>query len=152
PPHPLPLRLHLIPIPTKMQGPMKNDPFKLISNGNIHFLRIIPHTVEADIDFSISWRTRLTEIECDNIGVIIMLEVLTVYFQEALVRAEDVINPFEPPSLLSKDSFYRLFNLSPVVEVELNIVKEKINLGRFRHNFKFRKHLIANRCRFVYHE
>ena len=131
---------------------MKNHPSKLIRNGNIHFLRVFPHTVETDINFSSGWGARLAEVKCDDIGVIIVLKKLVVYFEKALVSAEDIIDPFELPALLFKDTFYRLFNLSPVAEVELNFVKEKINLGRFRHNFKFRKHLIANRCRFVYHE
>src|SRR5690606_1200939 len=134
PPHLLPLCLRLIPIPTEMQSPMKNHPFKLIRNGNIHFLCVIPHSVETDINFSSGWDPRLAEVKCDDIGVIIVLKKLAVYFEKALVSAEDISDPFKLPALPFKDAFYRLFNLSPVAEVELNIVKEKINLGRFRHN------------------
>jgi hypothetical protein len=80
---------------------MENNPMKLGSKGVLLFLGIIPNPVEAYVDLG-SYQAGFREVKCDDIGIVVVLQELSVDFQQPLVCAEYIVDRFNSLSFLFK--------------------------------------------------
>lgn len=71
---------------------MKNNPVKLPPERLVEVLGIIPHTVDANIDFTYNRLTCFGHVEGDDVRVVIMLQVGLVDLQQRLVRTKDIVH------------------------------------------------------------
>jgi hypothetical protein len=90
-----------VSISTQVKGAMENNPMKLGSKGVLLFLGIIPNPVEAYVDLG-SYQAGFREVKCDDIGIVVVLQELSVDFQQPLVCAEYIVDRFNSLSFLFK--------------------------------------------------
>ncbi len=90
-PHLLFLLLALISISHQMQHPVNDHPVKLLDEIFPKPLCIFTHSWDADINLSFQQsRARFCEIERDDIGKSVVVEVLLVDLQQILICTEDI--------------------------------------------------------------
>ena len=72
-----------------MQDAVDDDAMQLTLIGLIQHLCIRTHSVEADEDITTE-AMALAIVESDDVCVVIMLQILQIYLQDALIGAEKV--------------------------------------------------------------
>ena len=76
---------------------------------------IIFYPVDADIDFTNGgWAGR--KVKCDNVRIIIVLQVLTVDFKEALIGTENIVEGLQRLLFLFKNGFDKGFQCCAVFQ------------------------------------
>ncbi len=70
---------------------MENHPMKLLFKGYPQLAGIIPYPVHADINFTLDGFIWPRVSECDDIGIIIMLQKVLVDLEQFLVGAKHII-------------------------------------------------------------
>lgn len=71
---------------------MEDDPVKLPAERLVKVLGIVPNPVDADIDLPHNGLTGFGKVKSDDVGVVIMLQVCLVNFQQGLIRTKDIIH------------------------------------------------------------
>ncbi len=80
---------------------MEDHSMKFRLDGGSDLFCIIPDAVSTDVDLS-GYFIRLGQIECDDVGVVIVLKKVSVDFKKPRIRAEDVIDRVDFLPLLFK--------------------------------------------------
>lgn len=75
----------------KVEDAMDDDAMKLVVVGLVKLLRIAAHRVERDDDVAID-DIALVVVEGDDVGVVVVTEILTVYLQYLLIADKHVSN------------------------------------------------------------
>ncbi len=87
-----------------MQGAMEDYPVQFGFDAGAQGAGIVFYAVDADIDFANGSRAG-REVECDDICIIIMLQVLPVDFKEALIGTEDIVEGLQRLPFFLKKAF-----------------------------------------------
>ena len=87
-----------------MQGAMEDHPVQFGFDTGTQGLGIILYPVNTDINFANGGRAG-RQVECDDVRIIIMLQVLPVNFKEAIVGTEDIIERLKRLPFFFKKGF-----------------------------------------------
>ena len=83
---------------------MKDYPMKLLSKAGVKLKGIVPNSINTYIDLSVYRLTRVGKAKSDYIGIIIVLQVLLINFQEIVIRTKYVVDVLELFSFFFEDS------------------------------------------------
>ena len=108
---------------------MKDDPVKLLFEGLVKVLGIVPHPVNADIYLPYHRLALLGQVKGDDIRVVVVLQVGFINLQQGLVRTKDIVHCNEGLSLLAKEGGNELLKPAPLFERETRIREMKVNAG-----------------------
>ncbi len=74
---------------------MKDNPVQFIAEGRVELLGIVPHPVNTDVDLTNNWCWVAGQVKGDNIGKIVVLQVLLIDFQQVLIGTKDEAQGFQ---------------------------------------------------------
>ena len=120
-----------------MEGAVKDDPVKFAFETLVVVIGIVPHPIDTDVNFPRYGCSGLRQIKSDDIGIIIVVQVVSVDLQEVFIAAEYKVERIKRFFLLLKEPLDKAFTLGSLREtepfyqvVELNII------GSFAHHFQ----------------
>lgn len=76
---------------------------------------IVPDAVKAYVNLS-GDLSRFGKVEGDNVGVEVVVQECSVYFQEPLIGTEDIINRVDPFPLLFKQGEKKFFKSGSLLQ------------------------------------
>ncbi len=82
---------------------MKYDPVKLLWKWNGQGFGILSDPVDTDVNLSLNRGFFPCEIECYDVGEKIVLQKFLVYFQQVVIRAEDIVQAGQGRLFLFKE-------------------------------------------------
>ena len=116
---------------------MKDDPVQFAFETLVVVVGIVSHSINADVNFPRDGCSVLRQIKGDDIGIIIVVQVVPVDFQQVIIAAEYKVERIKWFFLLLKEPLDKAFTLGSMREtepfyqvVELNII------GSFAHHFQ----------------
>lgn len=99
----------LIAIPTEVQYAMKYHPVHFATEGLPQLPGVLAHPVGADIHLSTQFAGNFRNIKGDDIGVVIMVQILAVDLEEVFIGAENNIEIIQPPALFPDEAIQKSF-------------------------------------------
>lgn len=105
---------------------MKDHAVEFGFEGSAKCLGVVPYTINADIDLSQGGRAG-RQVEGDDIGVIVVLQVLAVDVEESLVAAENIIEGLQFLTFFTEQAFDLGFQSIPVFQCKALGFEEETN-------------------------
>jgi hypothetical protein len=103
-PHLLLLGFGLITISTQMKYPMKNNPEHFFFESKSQVSGIFNNPVNGDIDFPCHGLALFGQVESDDIGKIIMSQILVVHLEQELVGTKNIMYRPQPDLFAPEDA------------------------------------------------
>lgn len=123
-PHQLFFPGRLISISTKMKGAMKDYAEQFPLKTFAHHPGIFPDPVNADIDLAFYGFAGNGQFKSDDIGKVIVLQVLPVDFQEPPIGAKNIVKRCKQMLLLPKQGLNKSLESGPLPERDRQFIKE----------------------------
>jgi hypothetical protein len=86
-----------------VEGTMEYDPVQFSFKRGLKLPGILLYSINTYINFSVYRLTRIRKAKSDNIRIIIVFQILSVYFQEIIIRAKYIANLIQFVAFLFKE-------------------------------------------------
>ena len=108
---------------------MKDNPVKFLPKGLVEVLCIVADAVDADIDLPYNGLAGPGQVEGNNIGIIVMLQVGLVDFQQGLIGTKDIIHCNKRLLFLAEKGSDKGFQSATLLKGETAIREMEVNAG-----------------------
>lgn len=86
---------------------MKNNPVQFLFKGAVKLPGIISYPLKAYVNLTLYAAGIFGEVEGDDIRIIIVLQVLLVYPKQVFIAAKNIVQTFQRPFFLFKNTGYK---------------------------------------------